>query len=77
LTSNQKSSKKIKNDTSYISKEKTAMKISQFWTMLSKGTHILKGNLVKLKPHIVSHTKIVENFNTQLSSMDRSKLDTN
>jgi exonuclease III len=37
-----------------------------------KGIHIHKRNILKLKAHIAPHTIIVQDFNSPLSSMDRS-----
>ena len=38
----------------------------------TRAATIIKEPLVKLKAHIVPHTIIVGNFNTPLSSMDKS-----
>jgi hypothetical protein len=75
LTFNQKSSKKIRKDASYSSKEKIyqeELSIVKIFAPIARASTFIKETLLKLKANIAPHTIIAVDFNTSSSSMDRS-----
>jgi hypothetical protein len=71
---NKKLSKRVRKETSCISKEKSNKKNSQFCIYAPNvmATTFIKETLLKLKAHIAPHKIIVGDFNTPFSAIDRS-----
>ena len=66
-----KLSKKIRKNTSYMSKEKSAKRNSQFWKIYVpnvRASIVIKETLLQFEAYIAHHTIIVGDFNTPLSN---------
>jgi hypothetical protein len=70
LTFNQKLSKNIRKDTSYLSKEKSTN--SRTSCSNARALSFIKETFINLKAHIAPHTKIGGYFNSPLSEIHRS-----